>query len=190
MAIIIFVSGGTQILFAQQDSTQSYQPYNSREGNSESFGQRLVWGGNFGLQFGDVTVVDIEPIIGYKITQQLIGGIGIKYIYYKYKYFVPPNYLFEASTNIYGGSVFGRYYFIESFFGHVEYELLNLEVPNEFYPYNLFRKNISSVLVGGGYSQQIGEHAVLAITLLYNLTEENYTPYENPIIRIGFGFGF
>lgn len=208
LIILFLATAGTQAAIAQQDSTlekldtsvvnpdttiaqpettENYQPYNAPPDEDKvPFGQRLVFGGIIGMQFGTVTVVDIEPIIGYKITPKLIGGIGIKYIYYE----VNDPFYGNYSTNIYGGSVFGRYFILENIFAHVEYELLNLEVPNDFFPYDLTRLNIYSFLVGGGYSQQIGNNAAIGIAILYNLTEEEAYPYENPIIRIGFGIGF
>ncbi|MFI5218146.1 MAG: hypothetical protein ACHQNT_01570 [Bacteroidia bacterium] len=177
-----------------QDSTSAPQPYKTEDENKISFGQRLVFGGVIGLQFGDQTIVDIEPVIGYKITPQLIGGIGVKYIYYNTKYYYyysnGASQLVEYSTNIYGGSVFGRYYFIENVFGHVEYEILNMEVPDDFNFGEYVRTNIASFLVGGGYSQSLGANSSIGIAVLYNLIEDNYSPYANPIIRIGFGFGF
>ncbi|MBK9045856.1 MAG: hypothetical protein IPL74_03855 [Bacteroidetes bacterium] len=46
------------------------------------------------------------------------------------------------------------------------------------------------MLVGGGYAQEIGANASLVLMLLWNLTEEQYSPYQNPIIRIGINAGF
>jgi hypothetical protein len=56
--------------------------------------------------------------------------------------------------------------------------------------YKLVRDNIVSVLAGGGYAQPIGERSALVMMLLWNFTEDQYSPYENPIFRIGFNAGF
>ncbi len=151
----------------------------------ESFFERMFFGGNIGLQFGDLTYVDVSPLVGYRVTDQLAVGIGGTYIYYRYRDFYG-----EYKTNIYGGRVFGRYYFVEEFFGHVEYEILNLERPDDFTFNKFTRENIASFFVGGGYRQFIGDRAAIELTLLYNLTEEAYSPYQNPIIRIGIVAGF
>lgn len=168
-----------------------FSPVNAQEPvkESRSFGERIFFGGNLGLQFGDITFVDISPLVGYRITDQLAAGIGGTYIYQRYRDRV---YNYEYSTNIYGGRIFSRYYFVENLFGHAEYEILNLEVPGLNYYVNgeLVRENISSFFVGGGYRQMIGERSALEIVLLYNLTEEAYSPYVNPIIRVGFVAGF
>ena len=96
----------------------------------EDFWDRVYFGGNFGLQFGDQTLVDINPLMGYRLTDQLSVGFSVTYLYYKFTdpYNVYPDY----STDIYGGSIFTRYYFLENIFAHVEGEVLNLEVPNYF----------------------------------------------------------
>ncbi len=152
----------------------------------QTFGERLYFGGNFGLQFGDQTVVDVNPLVGYRITEQLSVGVSATYIYYKFKdpYNIYPSY----STNIYGGSIFTRYYFLENIFAHVEGEVLSLEVP-DYIRQRYVRQSVFGFYVGGGYRQPLGDRSSLNILLLYNLNEDRNSPYQNPIIRIGFGFG-
>jgi hypothetical protein len=147
------------------------------------FFDKVFFGGNFGLQFGTQTYVELAPIIGYKVTERLSAGLGIKYIYYKLK----DNY-FTYSTNIYGGGPFARFFVTDGVFLHGEYEVLNMEVPDAFYT-RYVRRNISSVFLGGGYRQMIGDRSSLDLLLLYNLNDNRDSPYVNPIIRIGFGFG-
>ena len=150
-----------------------------------SLGQRLYFGGNFGLQFGDQTVVDINPLVGYRLTEKLSVGVSATYIYYK---FTDPYHFYPSySTNIYGGSVFTRYYFLENIFAHVEGEVLNLDAFD--INYILKRINVFSLYVGGGYRQPLGERSSLNLLLLYNLNDDRNSPYQNPIIRVGFGFG-
>ena len=151
----------------------------------ETFWDKVYFGGNFGLQFGNQTLVDINPLVGYKLTEKLSVGFSLTYIYY---HVTDPYYPIDYSTNIYGGSIFTRYYFLENIFAHVEGEVLNLEVPNYFL--NRFvRENIFGFYVGGGYRQPLGDRSSMNILLLYNLNEDRYSPYQNPIIRVGFGFG-
>ncbi len=150
--------------------------------------ERFFFGGNLGLQFGNLTYVDISPLVGYKITEKVHTGIGVTYIYYRYK-----DVFGQFETSIYGGRVFGRYYPLENLFAHAEYEALNLEVPSSpsggGYS-DLVRTYINSVLVGGGYAQPIGQNAAITLMVLFNLTEEQYSPYQNPILRLGINAGF
>ena len=160
---------------------------------------RLFFGGNFGLQFGTITNIEISPLIGYYITSRLASGIGIKYEYYKdsrdYSYL---NY----ETNIYGGSLFSRYLIIKnmsetiklginsSIFTHAEYEMLSLERKYFEFPPTLEdgRFIVHSILVGGGLLQPIGRRSAFLMMVLWNLNESAQSPYHNPVIRIGFNF--
>jgi hypothetical protein len=153
-------------------------------GAGERFRDRLFFGGNFGLQFGTQTIIEVAPIVGYRLTDRLAAGVGGKYIYYRFR-----SAPFEYSTNMYGGSVFARYNILENLFAYTEYEILNLDAPDPLNPYALRRTNVTSVFVGGGYRQLLGTRSSLNLMLLYNLNESTNSPYQNPILRIGFGFG-
>ncbi len=167
-------------LFAQDDQSKA---------SSDSFKKRLFTGGSIGLQFGDVTMVDISPLIGYKITKNIAAGLGFTYQYYRAKdYYTGAIY----KTSIYGGRVFARYYFLENFLLHGEYELLSLET-KYFDPYNINntpRFFESNVLAGGGYRQLIGENSYFYIMILYNFNETINNHYDSPLIyRAGIEIG-
>ncbi len=151
---------------------------------------RFFFGGSLGLQFGSATYIDVSPLVGYKITEKLHAGLGVTYIYYKVK---DSYYNYSYETSIYGGRVFGRYYILDNLFAHTEFEVLNMEVPSEIGGtgnFDYVRDNITSLMVGGGYAQPIGSNAALTLMILWNLTEEQYSPYQNPIFRLGFSAGF
>ena len=148
------------------------------------FADRLFFGRILGMQFGsDQTYVEVAPLIGYRFTDRLNGGLHLKYIYLKVH---QDNYL-NYSINIYGGGPFGRFFVYEGLFAHLEYEILNMEVPDFYGGYR--RENITSVFVGGGYRQMLGERSAMDIMLLYNINESTYSPYVNPILQFGFAFG-
>jgi hypothetical protein len=165
------------------------QDYSNSSKSSGKFTDRLVTGGNLGMQFGTQTMIDLSPMIGYKITDRFVAGIGITYRYYRSRDLIY-NYVFK--TSIYGGSVFARYYVLENLFAHVEYEGLSLET-KYFDPYYQAHTStrfwVGSPMAGVGYRQAIGERASFNIMLLYNFNETMYSPYNNPIIRVGVNFG-
>ena len=158
------------------------------------FIDRMFFGGGLGLQFGDYTVINVSPIIGYKVTEKFATGIGATYIYEHLKESVVTNtgiYNLEYKTNIYGGSVFAKYYLFESFFGYGEYGILNMEVPDNTFLYTFKRDNVSSLLVGGGYREMLGERVGIELMVLYDILDEPYSPYGNgAIIRMGIVAGF
>ena len=147
----------------------------------ERFIDRIFTGGNVGFQFGTVTYAEVSPLIGYRITDKIAAGVGVTYQYYHYK-----DHYFDLETNVYGARVFGRYMFTPRLFGYAEEEYLNLEA----FDFQRRRVDVESFMAGGGYLQPIGENSAALIMLLYNFTPSAYTPYANPIIRIGFNIGF
>ena len=84
--------------------------------------KRIVVGSGFGFQFGTITVIELSPEIGYKITDKLTAGVGFSYQYYKDSRYIP-----AYKSDIIGGSVFARYYVYRDFFAHAEYQMLKYD---------------------------------------------------------------
>ena len=142
---------------------------NSGNRPENSFMDRVFFGGGLGLQFGTLTLIDVSPVIGYRVTERFEAGLGFTYKYYKYKdYYVDLNTgtSYDLKSNILGGSVFGRYHITESIFAHAEYETLNYRY-EDYYSYGgsiLSDKRtavINSIFIGGGYRQPISERVIL-----------------------------
>lgn len=189
------------ILFATALNSFCIQGQTGRSNYDEeemSFSDRIFFGGNFGLQFGTITNVELSPIVGYYFTPRLAGGTGIRYEFYRDRRpgFIP----FE--THIYGGSLFTRLILIDDLeemigirlnskvFAHAEYEMLSLEKKYFEVPATLEegRFPLHSVLVGGGLFQPVGRRSGLVMMVLWNLNQTASSPYSNPVIRIGFNF--
>ena len=141
--------------------------------------ERVYGGGGIGLQFGNITLINVAPDIGYKITDRYSAGFGIRYIYLGDRRYNPP---YEMS--IYGGSFFNRFIITNFLFAHAEYELLN----GPWDPYSAKRFNLNNVWVGGGLRQAAG-NASLNIMALWNLNDEPFNPFPNPQIRMGISIG-
>lgn len=146
---------------------------------------RLFYGGDLSLNFGDVTYIYLAPTIGYKITPKFGMGLGPSYSYLNDKRYA--GYHYETST--YGGRAFAQYRIIEQALLYTEYELVNAEVYNLLQT-KLIRANIGSLFVGGGYIAPIGANSNFTIMGLWNVAPSDYSYYENPIIRAGFNIGF
>ena len=148
--------------------------------NSGSWTDRIFTGGNLGLQFGTTTVIDVSPLIGYRITDKLGAGITATYKYYRFRTNIG-----DYTTSIYGGGLFGRYLITENLFAHAEYEILNGP-----WRFDDERYNITSILIGGGYRQPLSDRIFLNLLVLWNINDSADSPYNNPIIRAGVGVGF
>ena len=160
------------------DNTSSSS--SSDSSNDKGFDwDRVTIGGGLGLSFGTITVIEVAPNIGYYLTENIIAGIGGRYSYYK-------DNVYNYSTSIYGGRVYGQYLFNNMpLLAHVEVEYVNLEwVQNE-------RINMTNLYVGGGFKQSLGGGSYLSILGLWNLneTKESYVLQPNPVIRVGFAIG-
>lgn len=167
----------TQTLFAQVDYLERKPEYN--------FKSHLYFGGGFGLQFGYMTLIEVSPLVGYNITPKFSVGISPTYKFYKYNDYYGQN--LDLKTNVWGGSIFSRYYIFESVFAHVEYESLLYNTQSPGYPET--KQQYNSFFVGGGYNQRIGGNAGMYIMILWNLNDTPDSPYINPIIRVGFSVG-
>ena len=184
--LVLLLSSLTFVGYSQNDqdsSTVNVKP--SREKSTTPFKDRLFFGGDLGLNFGDVTYIYLAPTIGYKLTDKFGVGLSPSYSYFRDKRYV--NYTYETST--YGGRLFGQYRVLEQAVLYGEYGLINAEV-YDLLQTNLVRATIPSLLLGGGYIAEIGNNSNFTIMALWNFAESNYVFYENPIIRAGFNVGF
>jgi hypothetical protein len=153
------------------------------------FKERIVTGGGLGLSFGRQSdFFSVSPVIGYRLTNRLLGGTGITYRYTNYKIFKP-----SIKLNDYGVNPFLRFTFYRNIFVQTEFEYLNYEFPVS--QVETTRQNFNSFLGGGGFIQPIGKNVFLYLMALYNFSYRDpiagqYSPYDSPlIIRGGLNIG-
>ncbi|HBE40065.1 MAG TPA: hypothetical protein DDW27_02470 [Bacteroidales bacterium] len=155
--------------------------------------ERIFFGGDFGLQFGTITNIEIAPVVGLWVLPRLAVAAGPEYTYYARKNI--------GSTNIYGGRVYTQFVLIQDLnniipagihlglFLHVEDEFQSLESVTPFWNTGATseRFTVNTFLAGGGISQPMGRRAMLNLTFLWAL-DDAYDLYGNPEIRISFIF--
>ena len=154
--------------------------------------ERLFFGGNFSLQIGSITNIEVAPVIGLWVFPRLAVAAGPNYRFYKD---------WDGKTNIYGGRSYIQLVIFRdldkfipmgthtSLFLHGEDEMLSME--SKYWnnvSYNPKRFIINTVLAGAGLSEQIGSRASVNIMFLWTLNDPGYPIYSNPVIRIGFVF--
>lgn len=142
---------------------------------------KVFFGGNFGLQVGSVTYVNLAPIVGYKVTERYRVGVGINYIYTNY---------FGQSDHLIGGRLFQQFFVWKGILLHAEYEFMD-------YPTGYFKPggkeihNIGNAFnIGAGYQQNFGRRAFTNVIVLYNVIHDrNNTIYNTPwSLRFTVGF--
>lgn len=154
--------------------------------------ERLFYGGNFSLQLGTITSIEVSPIIGLWVLPRLAIAVGPSYSFYKY---------YDVKTDFYGGRSYVQFVVFRdldkfiplgihtSFFLHLEDEMLSLESDSwSNAPVNTKRFLVNTVLSGVGISQQIGTRSSVNFMVLWALNDSGYEIYSNPEIRIGFVF--
>ena len=151
------------------------------------FKDRLWFGGGLGLNFGSVTAVQIDPLVGVYIDngKRLSAGVGPSYYYVKYN---APG--FNGSYTGYGYRLFSRYRVIEQAFLHAEFYHLNVERYNLVE--QLVRTWVPHLLVGGGYREPMGDRSSLYFQILWEVLQDPNSVYrgQGPIITGGVGIGF
>lgn len=157
------------------------------------FRERLFFGGNFGLQFGSLTDIEISPVVGYWVLPRIAVAVGPDYRYYSF---------YKNRTHIYGGKGYMELTLLRNInsvipigantdiIAHIEDQYLSLE--SEFFkdpPHDSKRFYVNTVLAGGGLSQQIGKRSALNIIVLWALDpSEEFNLYSNPEFRLSFIF--
>ena len=58
------------------------QNYGENNMPKQTFASHLFFGGGLGLQFGSMTLIEISPLVGYKITPKFSIGVSPTYKYY------------------------------------------------------------------------------------------------------------
>lgn len=195
VSIIAFLAC-TFSLFAQVEEPVQIEGRKKPVEEKPKFSDRLVFGLDFGLSVGAYTYINVSPAVGYRLTDRLTVGLGPIYIYENYK-----NYNLESS--MYGAKVITSFtvlrgtdinpnFQIGNLILHMENEMINVEPL--LYDQSLgqvffgSRQWIDNFLIGGGLSQSISSKFNVSVLILWDVTNNAYSPYSNPIFKIGFGF--
>ena len=144
----------------------------------------IFFGGYINLSFGSYTVIGIEPMLGYRLTPKFSTGVKVRY-----NYIQDDRYDRSYTTSTYGGSIFGRYHVTPKFYGQAEVASYNYET---FYIGGGSERDwVPFVLMGGGYTQPLGERTWLNVEILFDVLQDDGSPYEDwePFFSIGIGAG-
>jgi long-subunit fatty acid transport protein len=178
------------MLFLDNNDIISQLKLSSKYNENSTFVERLYFGGNFGAAFSsNFTNIEVSPIVGYMITNELSAGVGVIYQYFKVDRRAANGTPYSLETNIYGGKLFGRYNFTQQLFAYSEFEALSLEV-FQVSTESIVRDVVPSFFIGGGYFIPLGNRAGMTAIGLYNILYDPYTsPYNSPfVLRVGFTF--
>lgn len=148
---------------------------------------RLTFGGGLGLQFGDYTLVNIAPQVGYNFNSYLNAGAGFTYTHYGRKY---DHNQFKETNNYLGFNVYGRFYPIPYIVLMIQPEINRMWQTMEYRtpPRSKEKREefVPVCLVGGGL--RLGPVTAM---IQYDLAQNSDSPYGNRLFySLGYTFGF
>ncbi|MEJ7768028.1 MAG: hypothetical protein WKF89_09465 [Chitinophagaceae bacterium] len=177
--------GCTQALAQQEEELPEQKGFDK---------SKLFVGGNFGISFGDYTLANISPQLGYRFNRFVAAGVGVNFQYSGLKYRNSngdPSY--KASYGVTGLNVFGRVYPIEYILLQVQPEINYTWGKYKFYngqpDEKVNGKLVPSLLLGAGAVIPSGPGA-LVIMVQYDILNNPRSPYGNrPIYNVGYNVG-
>lgn len=173
----------TKVVEPQPEQVQPKQEKPKKEKTKLS--EKIYFGGNIGLSFGSYTRVGIYPLIAYKFTPKLSGGVKVSY-----EYISDGRYNETYTSSNYGYSFFARYRIVPPLYVHIEYEQMSYELYSLNGESN--REWIPFLYAGAGYSKRLGGNSWLNVQVLFDLLQDERSPYKawDPFISVGVGVGF
>lgn len=151
--------------------------------------KRLRFGGNFGLQFGSYTYINLSPTVGYMVVKKRLElGGGPIFIYERFRDYYYNN---AYSFFVYGPDVYARGYIWRGLYLEARYDLVNK--PSYYDIYNKIWVN--HLLLGAGYAAPIGKIGSFYISAMFNVLNNKESIYRGTfgnfplILNMGFGFG-
>lgn len=147
--------------------------------------EKVYFGGYANFSFGTYTLIGAEPLIAYKIFPKFSVGAKLSYEYVKDKRYETVQ---EASN--YGFSLFARRRFFKRLYAHIEYSEMNYKLYDSLGDSS--RNWISFLYLGGGISLPISKSTSLNAEVLWDLINEDDSPYKTmqPFFSVGIGVGF
>lgn len=147
---------------------------------------RLTFGGGVGMQFGDYTVINVSPQVGYNVTKKMNLGAGVTYSYFSEKF---DHDRYKESNNYLGVNIYGKFYPIPytvlmlqpemtRMWRSVENRTTGDKVKND--------KLIPTCLVGAGL-----RFGPVTAMLKYDLAQHDDSPYGDKLFySVGYTFSF
>jgi hypothetical protein len=166
----------------------------TQEGAKKFDPSRLVFGGNLGANFGDLTFINISPQVGYAFKPWLTAGAGINFIHNSFKYRVGGTELYRDNFTYAGLNVFGRVFPIKFIMLSAQPEL-NYSWGKRKYKtggledVKLEAQAVPVLLLGAGLVVPTGGRGGIMVSLQYDVVQNALSPYgRQAFVNVGFTF--
>lgn len=191
--LLLIAATVTMASFGQSESESAEVKEEKGKGFQK---ENLFVGGNFGLTFGNFTLINVSPQIGYRFNRFLAAGTGLNFQYISIKEKYNDGSLYsKTSQGVTGLNIFGRVYPIRQFMLQAQPEANYVFGKQIFYDsdprqeYNLNAEIVPSLLMGGGLVLPSGRGAFIA-SVFYDVLQKENAPYGNrPVINFTYNIG-
>ncbi|HVT84397.1 MAG TPA: hypothetical protein VHD35_04300, partial [Chitinophagaceae bacterium] len=157
---------------------------------------KLFIGGNFGMTFGDYTLINVSPQLGYRFNQYLAAGAGInfQYVSLKERDYYTGDPIDRISQEVIGMNIFGRVYPFRQLMLQAQPELNYIFGKIKYYnppsKTNLDAAIVPSLLLGGGVVFPAGNGGFI-VSIFYDVLQKPNSPYsDKPFFNFGYNVGF
>lgn len=169
-----------------------------KEKEERTFKENLFTGGSVTVGFSNNTfIVGGSPVLGYSLTNWADAGLVFNYTYTSYRDVYVLN--DRIRQQVYGGGAFLRLYPVRFLFAQaqVEHNFIRqkyIPAPTSGAGVDRAKGDVSSVLVGGGYTSGRwgrGGGAFYYLSVMFDIAKELNSPYTDaygriiPIVRGG-----
>lgn len=165
----------------QNQNTQVVKEPQKSKGRNE----KVYYGGYANVSIGQYSRIGFEPLIAYKLFPKFSVGAKLRYEYVRDK-----RYDITHQSSNYGVSVFARRRFLKRLYAHIEYAEMNYKLYDAIGASD--RYWVSFLFLGGGVSLPISKNASLNAEALWDLIQDQHSPYKTvqPFFNVGIGIGF
>ncbi|MEO8666438.1 MAG: hypothetical protein ABI462_13185 [Ignavibacteria bacterium] len=151
--------------------------------------KRVFVGGDIGVTFGDYTEVRLSPLIGYRFSPHVLGGL--KFVYRHSWDKIGQNTSNETTlqSNSYGGNVFLQYNPISQFYVKAEYSYQVYKTTTTLN--GTEDTGVPFLFLGLGYTKALAPNVYLNAGIEVDVLNNDNSPFESftPFFDVSIGFG-
>lgn len=136
---------------------------------------KFTVGGDFGLQLGSYTAINVSPQVGFYPASWLLIGGGVSYMYASQRYY--------SSSHLVGVNGFIQPRIAKSFLFHAEYEFTRVYTSFFAGDKNVF--NNHNVALGLGYRHYVTDKVSVYGLALIDVYQSYWVNDYFPFLRIG-----
>jgi hypothetical protein len=172
-----------------EEAKQKQAQNEKEEAKLPKWFDKLSYGGNVGAYFSSGgSMVNLQPTLFYRYTDNTIGGIGGSYYYWSRTYATGAGNQ-TYSDDAFGFNLFVRQIVFDGIFAHAEYMPLNYNVYDAS-TRKISKQWVDAFLVGAGTNNATSKRSGFYFAVLYDLLYDvNKSLSATPLhLRTGFYF--